>query len=135
MTQALIEHVNLTVGDSEATAARLCALFGWTVRWRGPSALGGGRTVHVGTQDQYVAVWSPDRAAPGPMRHAKAAPLNHLGVVVADLAATEAAVVAHGFKPFGHGDYEPGRRFYFFDADGIEFEVVSYAAQPAEAAR
>ncbi|MEM7190453.1 MAG: VOC family protein, partial [Pseudomonadota bacterium] len=24
-------------------------------------------------------------------------------------------------------DYEPGRRFYFADHDGIEFEVVSYA--------
>ena len=24
-------------------------------------------------------------------------------------------------------DYEPGRRFYFFDPDGIEYEVVSYS--------
>ena len=29
-------------------------------------------------------------------------------------------------EPFNHDDYEPGRRFYFFDWDGIEFEVVSY---------
>ncbi len=35
--------------------------------------------------------------------------------------------IAHGLQPLGHDDYEPGRRFYFFDWDGIEFEVVSYA--------
>ena len=34
--------------------------------------------------------------------------------------------VEHGLETFNHGDYEPGRRFYFFDWDGIEFEVVSY---------
>ena len=44
-----------------------------------------------------------------------------------DLNAAEAVVVAAGLEPFNHADYEPGRRFYFFDWDGIEFEVVSYA--------
>ena len=31
-----------------------------------------------------------------------------------------------GFEPHSHGDYEPGKRFYFDDENGIEFEVVSY---------
>ena len=35
-------------------------------------------------------------------------------------------VVEAGFKPINHADYEPGRRFYFHDHDGIEYEVVSY---------
>ena len=35
-------------------------------------------------------------------------------------------VVAAGLTPFSHADYEPGRRFYFLDPDGIEYEVVSY---------
>ncbi len=52
--------------------------------------------------------------------------LNHIGVVVDDLKAAEARVVAEGFEPHSHADYEPGHRFYFDDADGIEFEVVSY---------
>ena len=38
---------------------------------------------------------------------------------VDDLAATEARVVAAGLIPFAHGDYAPGRRFYFLDPDGI----------------
>jgi hypothetical protein len=29
-------------------------------------------------------------------------------------------------RPFAHADYAPGRRFYFLDPDGIEYEVVSY---------
>lgn len=59
-------------------------------------------------------------------RFAKGVPLNHVGLLVDDLDAAEAVVVAAGLTPFNHGDYEPGRRFYFFDWDGIEFEVVSY---------
>ena len=46
--------------------------------------------------------------------------------VVDDLAATEQRVIAAGLKPFNHGHYEPGRRFYFLDHDGIEFEIVAY---------
>ena len=57
---------------------------------------------------------------------AKGRPLNHIGVEVDDLDAIEAKVVAAGLKPFGHADYDPGRRFYFLDPDGIEYEVVSY---------
>jgi len=48
--------------------------------------------------------------------------------VVDDLDSVEDRVKAAGFTTGNHGDYEPGRRFYFHDADGIEFEVVSYAA-------
>ncbi|MEK7687259.1 MAG: VOC family protein, partial [Pseudomonadota bacterium] len=57
---------------------------------------------------------------------AKGQPLNHIGVEVDDLAAVEARVLAAGLRPFAHDDYDPGRRFYFLDPDGIEYEVVSY---------
>ena len=30
-------------------------------------------------------------------------------------------------SPNSHQDYEPGRRFYFEDENGIEIEVISYA--------
>lgn len=56
----------------------------------------------------------------------KGAPLNHVAVVVDDLDAAEARVAEAGLTPFNHSDYKPGRRFYFFDPNGIEFEVVSY---------
>ena len=45
---------------------------------------------------------------------------------VDDLNAAEVAVIAEGLEPHSHASYEPGRRFYFHDRDGIEYEVVSY---------
>ena len=121
-----LEHVNLTVADPDASAAMLGAVFGWRERWRGPSTMGG-RTVHLGEADnaggQYVALYT---SGEGGARHSKGKPLNHVGVLVDDLDACEARAVAAGLEPFSHGDYQPGRRFYFFDADGIEWEVVSY---------
>ena len=51
---------------------------------------------------------------------------NHIAVTVDDIDAMEAKVAAAGYEPRAHGDYEPGRRFYFYDHDGIEFEVVQY---------
>ena len=53
--------------------------------------------------------------------------MNHIGIAVDDLDAAEAVVIEHGLETFNHGKYEPGpRSFYFFDWDGIEFEVVRY---------
>lgn len=61
----------------------------------------------------------------------KGAPLNHIGIAV-DPDAEEALFVGEGLDPFSHGGYVPGTRsFYFFDGDGIELEVLSYAAPPA----
>lgn len=122
----MLEHVNFTVADSRATAAWLSDLFGWHVRWEGP-AINGGHTVHVGTDTAYLAVYSPAGGAEGvSVNKSRSGHLNHVGVVVGDLDAVEAKVRALGYKPYNHADYEPGRRFYFDDENGIEFEVVSY---------
>jgi catechol 2,3-dioxygenase-like lactoylglutathione lyase family enzyme len=118
-----IEHVNLTVTEPERSAALLQDLLGWHERWRGPSQFGG-ETIHVGSEATYLALYTNEDAEGG---YSKGQPLNHVGFQVTDLDAAEKVVVAAGLEPFGHDDYEPGRRFYFFDWDGIEFEVVSYA--------
>lgn len=123
MPSGHLEHVNITVSDIDRSAALLAQLMGWRIRWRGPSQLGG-ETIHVGGDDDYIAVYTRG-AVPRPF--AKGVPLNHVGLVVDDLDAAEAVVTAAGLEPFNHADYEPGRRFYFFDWDGIEFEIVSYA--------
>lgn len=126
MTQAFIEHANITVGDPDRTAAMLHTIFGWSERWRGNSKLGG-RTIHVGTDSQYLALYTEETSDGTAKTHRKGAPLNHIGIQVDDLDAAEAKVLAFGLKPFSHDDYEPGRRFYFFDENGIEFEIVSYS--------
>ena len=120
-----LEHVNVTVSDPDRVAALLHDLFGWRVRWQGAAA-SGGRTIHVGADDFYLALYRPPNGAP--TSFGKGQPLNHIGVEVDDLDATEARVVAAGLEPFSHGDYHPGRRFYFLDPDGIEYEVVSYSS-------
>ena len=120
-----LEHVNVTVTDHERAARLMQAVFDWRIRWRGP-ARDGGETIHVGTDDHYIALYREGGAVTAPTAFAKSQPLNHIGVEVDDLDATEARVLAAGLTPFSHGDYAPGRRFYFLDPDGIEYEVVSY---------
>ena len=138
MAAPRIEHVNLTVRDPDRTARMLEQVFGWAIRWQG-AAMNGGRTVHIGTGDSYIALYTGRGVDYTPEHFTKGRPLNHVGVEVADLDSTEARVVEAGFEPFSHGDYEPGRRFYFLDPDGIEYEVVSYQTasdfEPASAHR
>ncbi|MEO0389500.1 MAG: VOC family protein [Pseudomonadota bacterium] len=122
---AMLEHANITVTDPDATAALLGRLFDWHIRWAGP-ALNGGRTVHVGTKTQYLALYAPKSSEPPAGSKSALRNLNHVGVTVADLGATEARVLAEGFVTTNHDDYEPGQRYYFHDHDGIEYEVVSY---------
>ena len=63
MTAATLEHLNITVSDPEATAAWMERLFGWHLRWQGP-AMEFGRTIHIGTDTHYVALYSPGDAKP-----------------------------------------------------------------------
>ncbi len=124
---ARLEHVNITVADPDTTAAWLNRVFGWNLRWKG-SAINGGITAHIGSDDHYIAAYAPpDQSGDAVDTYHIRGGLNHVGVVVDDLDATEAKVIAEGFTPTNHADYEPGRRFYFDDSDGVEWEVVSYA--------
>ncbi|MCR8723255.1 VOC family protein [Frigidibacter sp. ROC022] len=125
---ATLEHVNLTVSDPEAFAEKLCELFDWKIRWKGP-AIAEGFSVHVGGPETYLAVYSGPNgiAEPGGSSYATRGGLNHVGFVVDDLDAMEERVRAAGFTPRSHADYEPGRRFYFDGPEGVEFELVSYA--------
>lgn len=123
---ARIEHANITVSDPDATAAWMCKLFGWHVRWKGEGMLGG-YTVHVGTDDSYLALYRPDEPVKRrDKRYDRIGGFNHAGFVVDDLDSIEKQLRAKGFEIGTHHDYEPGRRFYFFDDDGLEYEAVQY---------
>ena len=123
MPKGRIEHANISVTDPDRSADLLAELLGWHERWSGPS-MNDGRTIHIGGDDNYVSLYTNPGVA-GEYR--KGQPLNHIAFMVDDLDAAEEVVVRHGLEPFSHGKYEPGPRcFYFFDWDGIEFEVVSY---------
>ncbi|RJX67901.1 VOC family protein [Tsuneonella suprasediminis] len=123
MPTGTLEHVNISVTDPRRSADFLSKLAGWRVRWEGP-AIGGGHSIHCGNDDTYVALYTHP-STKGSFQ--KGVPLNHIGVVVDDLDAAETVVSDAGLEPFNHADYEPGRRFYFYDWDGIEWEIVSYS--------
>lgn len=126
---ARVEHVNLTVSDTGATARMLMDVFGWHVRWEEDHPRGG-HVIHVGEADSYIALYQTGLTPGAPLRHRKAAPLNHVGVQVANLAEARARVETAGLEPFSFSHYDPGPdSFYFFDRDGIEWEVVSYRAE------
>lgn len=124
MPAPFIEHVNITVSNPERMAGLLADLFGWHIRWQGPSR-DDGSSIHVGDDVTYLALYTPPEDVSGQFE--KGVPLNHIGIQVDDLDAIERRVIAAGLEPFAHGDYAPGRRFYFFDYDGTEFEIISYA--------
>jgi len=126
MPNAHLEHLNVTVSDPHATAAWIERVFGWKIRWEGPG-METGYSIHIGDETSYIALFTfPEPSKPKTESYRTAGGLNHWAVVVDDIDAVEDRVKAEGFTPVNHADYEPGRRFYFHDADGIEIEVVQY---------
>jgi catechol 2,3-dioxygenase-like lactoylglutathione lyase family enzyme len=123
MTTAKLEHVNISVTDGERTAQLIEKLTGWHRRWEGPS-LDNGRSIHLGDEQAYVAIHTSPRVTGV---FTKSVPMNHIGIAVEDLAVAEQVVNDAGLEAFNHGTYDPGpSSFYFFDWDGIEWEIVSY---------
>ena len=128
MSTMNLEHANITVKDPDTSAALLCRLFDWQVRWQG-DAMDNGRTVHVGSAQSYIALYTqPNVKAVDVNSYAALGQMNHLGVVVDDIAAIKQRVTGEGLAITSEADYEPGKRFYFDTPDGIEIEVVSYSA-------
>ena len=126
MSAVRLEHVNVTVKNPDETATWLCDVFGWHIRWQG-EAIDKGRSIHVGETNSYLAIYAPSTGTEAAKNSYRTrGGLNHIAVVVDDLAVVEDRVKAAGFTPGQHHDYEPGRRFYFRDDNNIEFEVVEY---------
>lgn len=119
-----IEHVNLTVSNLPRSLKFYRRLFGWDVRWQGTTT-GGTPAAHLGDERCYIALFE----APKPGRWAidyEAVGFNHFGVVVDDLDAMTRRLDELGAEHGLEQDYEPGRRVYFIDPDGIEVELVQY---------
>ncbi len=125
MTASTLEHVNITVSDLNRTAKMLSDIFGWHIRWQGPS-IHNGQSIHVGSETDYIVIYSKGDKTQAGRSYDNVAALNHIGIIVDDLDSAERRVITAGYEPFSHADYEPGRRFYFRDHDNIEFEVINY---------
>lgn len=120
-----LEHVNLTVADLERSIGFYCTLLGLRVRWQGMTA-GGTPAAHVGDDAMYLALFEGRGTAP--TWDYSTVGYNHMGFVVDDLDAARARLEAQGAPIHAVDPYEPGRRLYFTDPDGLEVELVEYPA-------
>jgi catechol 2,3-dioxygenase-like lactoylglutathione lyase family enzyme len=132
---ARLEHANLHVKDLDAMLRFVQTAFPeFRVRGQGKSWTGG-RWVHVGDDDSYLALyqaskppaeaWEPYGGKPG---------LNHLGFEVDDAEALRKRLAEAGYQESTVPNRHPHRkRVYFYDADGNDWEFVQYLSRdPAQ---
>lgn len=123
-----LDHANLIVRDLDGMIRFLQTAFpDFSVRG-GDSSLEGGRWVHIGTEDTYIALseatrdvgepWVPYAGRPG---------LNHLGFEVDDAEAVGARLRSAGYQDSTVPNAHPARRrVYFLDGEGNDWEFVQY---------
>lgn len=124
-----LEHVNLTVTDLDASVAYYSQLLGFRLRWEGQALGDEGpvRAAHVGDDRVYLALFEAEQPGRAPGQYGRAG-VNHFGFVVDDLDQTRERLAELGATPHFEPQYEPGRRLYVFDPDGVEIELVEYPA-------
>ena len=99
---AELEHLNVTVKDTHATAEMLYDLSGWGIPWEGAS-INDGYSLHVGSKTSYLALYTPPKnPMPAAPKYYSGATLNHLGIVVDDLDTVEQKVIKRGYVPNSH---------------------------------
>ena len=126
-----LEHANLVVRNIDATIRFLrTALPDFKIRFDGPGA-GGQRWVHIGTDDNYIALsasaeepqerWAPYCGRPG---------VNHLAYEVDDTEIVRKRLSEAGYRDSTVENSHPHRkRVYFLDPDGNDWEFVQYLSQ------
>ena len=128
MPKGTLEHVNISVSDPERMADLLGRLAGWRRRWEGPSLLGG-RTIHCGDDNAYVALYHhPEISGP----FAKGLPLQHVALVVDDLDAAQERLRSHAVE-YRYEDHGNALSLYFDDPDGHVVELTTYVRQRPQA--
>ena len=136
MTAAFLEHVNFTVADPAKTARNLHNWFGWHTRWHG-EAIHGGLSYHVGNDTSYVAIYALGTPKDGQENsYATIGGLNHIGIVVDDLDATEAKIKADSEAHEAEGGIRRVRssQLHLVDLAGSEREHGAAAPRSLAAA-
>lgn len=118
-----LEHVNLTVADLDRSVDFYTRLFDLKVRWLGTTR-DGTPAAHVGDDRAYLALFEGRGSLPD--QDYGQVGINHIGFVVDDLEAAKVRLSSLDARVHSEQEYDPGRRLYFRDPDGIEIELVQY---------
>lgn len=130
-----LEHANMVVRDVEAMIGFLRTAFPEFRERGGGTGPSGQRWVHVGTDDNYLAlnqatkepssVREPYTGEPG---------MNHLAYEVSDVDALRTRLLTAGYRESTVPNAHPHRkRVYFYDSEGHDWEFVQYFSDdPAE---
>jgi catechol 2,3-dioxygenase-like lactoylglutathione lyase family enzyme len=122
-----LEHVNITVSNIDTSFQFYADLFGFEKRWEGMGAgeVGPVRSMHAGNEHTYLAFFEAEREGRRPADYGIAG-VNHIGFEVDDLEIYRKRLEELGVRIHLEADYEPGKRIYFHDPDGVEIELVEY---------
>ncbi len=122
-----LEHANITVSNIDTSFQFYADLFGFEKRWEGMATgeVGPIRALHAGDEHTYLALFEAEREGRSPADYGIAG-INHIGFEVEDLEICRKRLEQLGVAVHLEADYEPGRRIYFYDPDGIEIELVEY---------
>ena len=119
-----LEHVNLTVNSVPRSIDFYRNLLNLDLRWEGTNG-SGRRAAHIGDDRSYLALFEAAEPSQAVEDYSRTG-LNHIGFVVDDLDEMKARLIRLGVEPHQEEDYEPGKRLYFYDLNGIEVELVEY---------
>ena len=122
----ILEHVNLTVSDLQRSIDFYCRLLDLQVRWR-TEPTEEEQQAHIGDERMYLALFQAPQPGLAVIDYDRVG-INHFGFVVEDLVACRRRLAELQITPHYEAEYEPGRRLYFYDPDGIEVELVEYPA-------
>jgi catechol 2,3-dioxygenase-like lactoylglutathione lyase family enzyme len=132
MSTDQLEHANITVKDTDATARFIrVALPTWQVRGQGTMDWFGTTIdwLHVGTDTFYLALQGGGQGD-WPHWQSHATGLKHIGLVVASVDAVVARLAAAGHPVDHWGAETPSRRSaYIVSPDGLQFEFVEYLTE------
>ena len=131
-----LEHANICAKDIDEALRFLKAVDPDIKVLRDQTPDNGTRWVHVSIGQDYLAVEGPHDAAKPANLHKRYQDhgINHLGLVVEDIAAAQARLEAAGYAETHIPEIHPARiRRYFLDGTGLEWELVQYLSDdPSE---
>lgn len=131
-----LEHANLAVHQIGPMIEFLSTAFPeFKVRGQGVTFNGGQRWVHIGSDENYLALVETTVKDAAPRIPYSGTPgLNHLGFEVADVQALRTRMLAAGYRESTVPNAHPHRtRIYFHDREGNDWEFVEYHSDdPAE---